>query len=181
MEIESSHSPLIVDQANNWFGVENCYLIRVGNQHHHVTVNFLDFVQELRVLILDLGVHAVCDIGEQVDGVLDLVKVTGVMLHVIWDTSKGILWESCQVMLANTKNGSLIVPNHHMLIGMDCGPLIVLKGEVEDITLEKRTKCYSFFKKNWEVLPEKKETDVTVLVLNDVVNNGLYGSRLVVF
>ena len=68
-----------------------------------------------------------------------------------------------------------------MLIGMDCGPLIVLKGKLEDLTLEKRTKCNSFFKKNWEVLPEKEETDVTVLVLNDVVNDGLYGSRLVVF
>jgi len=109
------------------------------------------------------------------------VKVTGVKLYVIRDTSKGLFWEGCQVMLANAKNGSLIVPNHDMLIGMDRGPLIEFKAKVENLTLQKGTKCDSLLKKDWEILPEKEETDVTILVLDNVINDGLYGPGLVVF
>ena len=84
-------------------------------------------------------------------------------------------------MLPNAKNGSFIVPYHDVLIGMDRGPLIELKGEVEDLTLQEGTKCDSLLEKDWEVLSKKEETDVIILVLYDVVNDGLNGSRLIVF
>ena len=94
MEIETCNSPLVIDKVDDWLLVENGYLIRLGNEHHHVCVNLLNLLQELRVLVLDLCVHSMGHGWQQVHCILDLVQIGGVQLLVFWNTGKGVLRES---------------------------------------------------------------------------------------
>jgi hypothetical protein len=79
-------------------------------------------------------------------------------------------------MLTNSKNGPFIVPYHSVLICVDSWPFIKLKREIEHLTLQKWAKLDSLFQQHWEILSEEEETDVIILVLDDVVDDGLNGS-----
>jgi hypothetical protein len=66
-----------------------------------------------------------------------------------------------------------------VLVSVDRWPLLHLKIVVEYLTLQKWANGDSFLENNGEILPKKEETDVIILILNDVVNDHLDSPKLI--
>ena len=59
VEIETYHSPLVLNEVRDRLCVEDRCLLGVGDQLHEVDVNLLDLVEEAAILVVDSLVHVV--------------------------------------------------------------------------------------------------------------------------
>ena len=84
-------------------------------------------------------------------------------------------------MLSDAEQAVAVGSDHCLPVSVSWRPLIVVKGEEENVTVQKRGKrnafCYDFR----EVSTEKEGADVVVLVLNDIVDDGSDSSILIGF
>jgi hypothetical protein len=115
-----------------------------------------------------------------IDRVFNLEDSGGVLHHIRISHSKRLLMEYGSVLSPNVKDGIIVWPVVGLIVNVSRWPLVEIKLEAEEVTLQKASHLNTFFDQVLEIIEEQETRNKIVLVLVDVLNDDLDGTDLVI-
>lgn len=117
---------------------------------------------------------------EQVRAVLDLVDFVGIeAAHLLFDLLQGCP-EALLVLASHLENGAVVGNDQLFIIRMGRRPLIIIKVEVEHITIQQFSDFNPLFHDNREVSLKQERGDEVILIVNNVPNDLLDCTGLII-
>ena len=118
---------------------------------------------------------------EKVSAVLDLVDFVRIETsHCLFYLLQGCP-ETLLVLTSDLENGAIIRNNQLFIERMGRRPFIIIKIEVEDITIEQFFDFNALFHDNREVSLKQERGDKVILIVNNVPNDLFNSTGLIIF
>lgn len=181
MVLSSILVPLELNELLNCAGFKNLKLLGLIDQTHEIAIT----INKLNLIVVQVLSDVLSDLGQNVNGVGNLVDFAGVDLwginifFIIVFVQWRDVWEDGFIVVSELEDWVVVTTLISIVVSVRTGPIIEVKWETENVWWKQGAYGDTFFKKDWQVRVEQKAWNIGVLELHDVVDHEIHSFDLV--